>query len=63
MNIASNNLGDDGGKSFARAIRDSTSLVSIDLRLNNIGFEGRQALEEAIEAISRSQLIVEYAMQ
>ena len=49
MTLASNNIGDEGAKAIADALKSNTSLTTIDLRGNNIGDEGAKAIAEALK--------------
>jgi len=47
INLFNNNIGAEGAKYVAEALKVNTSLTKINLNRNNIGAEGERLLREA----------------
>ena len=43
-----NNIGDEGAKALAAALRVNEVLTSIDLRRTNLGDKGKKAIQDAV---------------
>ena len=48
LSLFGNNIGDEGAKELAEAIRASGSMATLDLSVNKIGDEGAKALAAAL---------------
>ena len=53
LDLGDNQLGPEGGKAVAEALKINTSITHIDLRNNDLGPEGGKAVAEALK-INRS---------
>ena len=49
MNLWRNNIGDDGAKAIAEALKVNPVLTSLDLRKNSICVDGAKAIAEALK--------------
>ena len=49
IDLDSNNIGDDGAKDIAEALKTNSTLTSIDLQSNNIGDDGAKDIAEALQ--------------
>ena len=49
VNLASNNIGSEGAKPLADALRINASVSHLDARYNDLGDEGKAILREAVK--------------
>ena len=49
VTLSHDNIGDDGAKAIAEALKVNAVLTSVDLRLNSIGDDGAKAIAEALK--------------
>ena len=58
MDLIYNNINDDGAKEIADALKDNTSLQSLDLNGNEIGFDGEKKIANALKGYTSLQSCV-----
>ena len=49
LNLAGNEISDDGVKAIAEALKENTSVTNLDLRYTKIGDDGAKAIAEALK--------------
>jgi len=49
LDIQANNIGPEGAKALANALKTNTTLTTLDIQANNIGPEGAKALADALK--------------
>jgi Ran GTPase-activating protein (RanGAP) involved in mRNA processing and transport len=62
MSLNGNNIGDEGARYIADALKVNSSLHDIDLKHNNIGDEGAQAIAEALK-VNGFEPVVYYSLE
>ena len=59
LNLSDNNITDEGAKYLAKFLPLFTNLVRLDMRLNKIKDEGKEALREAARVMELKQLLLD----